>query len=111
MEIEKETQFIGIVLFSCKKMNWIDFLIGFTCMNAMPHITLGIWRSRMLSGFGFGHSRNILWGFANLGVSLTLFIMHYGIAGFYTHAMYTGSLVMLIMFSILGPLWYRIFNK
>jgi hypothetical protein len=34
----------------------IDFLIGLTLMNAMPHFVLGVWKGRMLSAFGFGNA-------------------------------------------------------
>jgi hypothetical protein len=43
-------------------MNLIDFIIGLTLMNAMPHFILGVWKGTMLSGFGVGHTRNIVWG-------------------------------------------------
>ena len=45
-------------------MNFIDFLIGATLMNAMPHYVLGIWQGRMFSAFGFGNRQSGLqaWG-------------------------------------------------
>ena len=44
-------------------MNWIDFIISATLMNAMPHLVLGTWKGRMFSAFGFGDKQNIAYGF------------------------------------------------
>ena len=34
-------------------MNAIDFIIGLTLMNAMPHFVIGVWKGRILSAFAF----------------------------------------------------------
>lgn len=92
-------------------MNWTDFIIGFTLMNAMPHIILGVWKARMLSGFGFGNLQNILWGLFNLAISISLFGLNYGLSSIGSHAIYAGAVCMLLLFAILSPIWYRIFTK
>jgi hypothetical protein len=34
-------------------MTLIDFFIGFTPMNAMPHFVLGVWKGRIMGRFLF----------------------------------------------------------
>ncbi|MDN5211101.1 hypothetical protein QQ020_03540 [Fulvivirgaceae bacterium BMA12] len=91
-------------------MNIIDFFIGFTLMNAMPHFVLGVWRARILGGFGFGYRQNILYGLFNFVVSISLFIYQYGITGLKENGFYTGALFILFAYFLLGKMLYRRFN-
>ena len=72
-------------------MNWIDFIIGATLMNAMPHLVLGIWKGRMFSAFGFGDKQNIAYGFLCLTISVGLFIYKYGIDKILDNGIYSGA--------------------
>ena len=72
-------------------MNIIDFLIGLTLMNAMPHFVLGVWKGRMLSAFGFGDTKNMLYGVLNFAVSLGLFVSRYGTAQLFRNGIYAGA--------------------
>ncbi len=92
-------------------MNIIDFLIGLTLMNAMPHFVLGVWKGRMLSAFGFGDTKNILYGVLNFAVSLGLFVSRYGIAQLFRNGIYAGALVLLVIYFLTGRLWYSIFHQ
>lgn len=88
-------------------MNWIDFIIGATLMNAMPHFVLGTWNRKMLSGFGTGNLRNKLWGLFNGLISIGLFLYKYGIKGFQEQTIYTGALLILLAFFLTTGIWYR----
>lgn len=92
-------------------MNWIDFLIGFTLMNAMPHFVLGTWGVRMLSGFGFGDKANVSWAFANLAISTGLFHYSYNLSNLGNHGIYAGALTLLLIFWIASPLWKKLFTN
>jgi hypothetical protein len=92
-------------------MNWTDFLIGATLMNAMPHLVLGIWKGRMFSAFGFGHKQNIAYGCVCLGVSVGLFVYKYGVTEIIHNGFYAGALVLLLIYFVSGQFWYRLFNK
>lgn len=92
-------------------MNIIDLLIGLTLMNAMPHYVLGVWKAKMLSGFGTGNTKNIVWGICNFAISVGLFIYQYGLAGFVKNQMYTGALSVLVTFLLTSPFWYKYYNK
>lgn len=92
-------------------MNWIDFIIGATLMNAMPHLVLGIWKGRMLSGFGFGNKQNIAYGLLNFGISIGLFIYKYGTVKFLDNGIYVGATTLLLIYFVTGQLWYKLFNK
>lgn len=92
-------------------MNVIDFLIGATLMNAMPHLVLGIWKGRMLSAFGFGDKQNIAYGFLCLFLSLGLFIYKYGAAAILQNGIYSGALVLLLIYFVTGQFWYKLFSK
>lgn len=87
-------------------MNWIDLLIRLTLMNAMPHYILGTWKAKMMSGFGTGDLKNILWGLLNAITSVALFIYKYGIEGLKENQIYSGALIILITFLCTSPFWY-----
>jgi hypothetical protein len=92
-------------------MNMIDLLIGVTLMNAMPHYVLGVWKAKMLSGFGTGNLRNILWGLCNFAVSIGLFLYRYGFNGLVNNAIYLGACIVLVTFFITSFGWYRYYYK
>ena len=92
-------------------MNITDFLIGLTLMNAMPHFILGIWKGKMLSGFGTGNTQNILWGLSNFILSIGLFIYKYGLKGLIENQIYLGAAFILVTFFITSVFWYRFYNK
>jgi len=92
-------------------MNIIDFLIGLTLMNAMPHFILGVWKGRVLSGFGFGDTKNILYGLLNFAVSLGLFVSRYGTEQLFKNGIYAGALVLLIIYFLTGRFWYSLFHQ
>lgn len=92
-------------------MNIIDLLIGITLMNAMPHYILGVWKGKMLSGFGTGNLKNILWGLTNFFISIGLFIYKYGFDGLISNQVYLGALIVLVTFLFTSWFWYRYYNK
>lgn len=92
-------------------MNFIDFIIGLTLVNTLPHFSLGIWKGRMFSGLGFGNMQNILYGIANFSISIGLFLYHYGWDGLLENGMYLGGLFVAIMYFLVGKLCYTIFHK
>lgn len=92
-------------------MNLIDFIIGMTLMNAMPHFVLGIWKGRMFSVFGFGDQKNILYGLLNFVVSLSLFLYRYGMATLLKNGIYFGALILLLIYFLTGQFWYTLFHK
>jgi hypothetical protein len=92
-------------------MDIIDFLIGMTLMNAMPHFVLGTWKARMFSAFGFGNTKNILYGILNFLVSLGLFVYKYGAKNIFQQGMYAGALLLLIIYFLTGWFWYSSFHK
>ena len=92
-------------------MNIIDFLIGLTLMNAMPHFILGIWKGRMLSAFGFGDTKNILYGLLNFVLSLGLFVFRYGTELLFKNGIYAGALVLLVIYFLTGRFWYSLFRQ
>ncbi len=92
-------------------MNIIDFLIGLTLMNAMPHFILGVWKGRMFSAFGFGETKNILYGVLNFAISLGLFVSRYGIEQLFKNGIYAGALVLLLIYFLTGRFWYFLFHQ
>ncbi len=92
-------------------MNIFDFIIGLTLMNAMPHLVLGIWKGRMLCGFGFGDFKNILYGVLNLVISIGLFLYSYGVEKLFENGIYLGALAILVVYFITGQFWYSVFHK
>ena len=92
-------------------MTIIDFLIGATLMNAMPHLVLGIWKARMFSAFGFGNMKNIAYGLLCFIISISLFVYQYGADKILDNGIYTGALAILIIYILTGQFWYKLFNK
>ena len=92
-------------------MTIIDFLIGMTLMNAMPHFVLGTWKRRMFSAFGFGDIKNILYGLLNFFISLSLYIYKYGAERLTGNGIFAGALTILIIYFLTGWYWYSIFHK
>lgn len=92
-------------------MTLIDFIIGATLMNAMPHLVLGIWKARIFSAFGFGDMKNIAYGLLCFGTSIGLFIYKYGVAAIPDNGIYTGALAILVIYILTGHFWYKLFNK
>jgi hypothetical protein len=89
----------------------IDFIIGATLMNAMPHLVLGIWKGRMFSLFGFGNTQNIAYGFLCLCISVILYLYQYGLEELFTNKLYLGALCILLIYVISGRFWQKRFTK
>lgn len=92
-------------------MNIIDFIIGLTLINTIPHFVLGIWKGRMISAFGFGNTANIVYGILNFVISISLFLYKYGTNGLMTNGIYLGALFVLISYFVVGKLCYNYFHK
>lgn len=90
---------------------FIDFIIGLTLMNAMPHFILGVWKGRMFSAFGFGNKQNIAYSILNFMVSISLFHFKYGISTIAKNGIFLGAFFVLVIYLTTGHLWYKAFNK
>lgn len=89
----------------------IDFMIGLTLVNTIPHFVLGIWKGRMFSGLGFGNTRNILYGLLNFVTSISLFTYQYGAEGFLKNSLYLGALFVIISYFAVGKWCYNYFHQ
>jgi len=89
----------------------IDFIIGLTLINTIPHFVLGVWKGRMFSGLGFGNRQNILYGILNFLISISLFIYQYGIDGLIDNGIYLGALFVIFSYFIVGKLCYKHFHE
>ena len=91
-------------------MTIIDFFIGLTLMNAMPHFVLSVWKGRMFSGFGFGNRQNLFYSLLNFLVAMSLFLYKYGMDGLWQNGLFAGALFTLLMYFLLGPMFYKMFR-
>jgi len=91
--------------------SFIDFVIGLTLINTIPHFVLGIWKGRMFSIFGFGNLQNILYGLLNFIISMGLFTYKYGLEGFLQNSIYLGALFVILSYFIVGKLCYKYFHE
>ena len=89
----------------------IDFIIGLTLINTIPHFVLGLWKGRMFSGLGFGNRQNILYGLLNFLTSISLFIYQYGFEGLIDNGIYSGALFVIFSYFLVGKLCYRHFHE
>ena len=92
-------------------MDIIDFLIGLTMVNAIPHFVLGVWKGRMLSLFGFGNKQNIAYGVLNFILSFSLFHYKYGIDSVLENGMFVGGMFVVIAYFIIGQFLYKIWHE
>jgi hypothetical protein len=92
-------------------MTLIDFIIGLTLINTIPHFVLGIWKGRMFSAFGFGNTANIAYAILNFLISISLFLFKYGLAGLLQNGIYLGALFVLICYFVVGKLCYDNFHR
>ena len=93
------------------ELSIIDFIIGLTLINTIPHFVLGIWKGRMLSALGFGNRANILYGLLNFVISILLFLYKYGIEGLLQNGIYLGALFVIISYFLVGNICYNHFHK
>ena len=93
------------------EISGIDFIIGLTLINTIPHFVLGIWKGRMLSAFGFGNRANIFYGLLNFMTSILLFLYKYGIEGLLQNGIYLGALFVIIRYFLVGNFCYNYFHK
>jgi len=91
--------------------SFIDFLIGLTLVNSIPHFVLGVWKGRILGGLGFGNTRNILYGLLNFSTSILLFLYKFGIDGFLQNGIYLGGLAVVISYFLFGKILHSVFRK
>jgi len=91
--------------------SFIDFIIGLTLINTIPHFVLGIWKGRMFSGLGFGNTQNILYGILNFLISIGLFIFKYGFDGLIQNSIYLGALFVILCYFLVGKLCYQHFHQ
>ncbi len=91
--------------------NWIDFLIGFFLMNAMPHLIFGLIRLRFLSLFGFSAWGNLLYALVNVGIAGGLYDYQYGINALLQDGVALGGLAMLVIYAITGRLFVKLFQE
>lgn len=89
----------------------IDFIIGLTLVNCVPHVVISIWGGRMLGGFGFGKKANILYGLLNFVISISLFLYNYGVDGLLTNEMYLGGLFVVLCFLLGGNMLFKLWGR
>ncbi len=89
----------------------VDFLIGFSLMNAMPHILFGLLKIRFFSAFGFSPLGNLGYGLLNLVVALFLFQAQYGLEALAHHGIVVGAVAMLLIYLVSGRFFYNLFQK
>ncbi|TPV93770.1 MAG: hypothetical protein B7733_18815 [Myxococcales bacterium FL481] len=88
----------------------MDLLTGFLLMNAMPHLLLGVWKARMLSGLGFSPRANSGYGLLNVMGSLAPFTYRYGPSGLGEPGLYSGALIGLLLYFLTAKFFHSLFR-
>ena len=89
----------------------IDFIIGLTLMNALPHMLVGMGNIRFLGLFGYGNTQNIAYAALSTVVSCTLFTWKYGLEGWTENGIYLGAVAVLVAYWVTGKFLIRFFFK
>lgn len=90
---------------------WIDFLIGFFLMNAMPHWIMGVTKTRFLSAFGFTAQANIAYSFLNVAMAFLLFSWRYGAAEMVNNGVFVGAAAIMVIYYLTGHLFVKLFKE
>ena len=93
------------------EFTFIDFLIGFTLMNAMPHFLFGLLNIRFLSAFGFSPQGNIGYGLLNVAAALGLFQFRYGLQELLGHGVVVGAGAVILIYLATGKFFYQLFQS
>ena len=93
------------------EFSFIDFLIGFALMNAMPHFLFGLFKIRFLSAFGFSPQGNIGYGLLNVVAALGLFQFRYGLQEFLGHGVVMGAGAVILIYLVTGKFFYQLFQS
>ena len=80
----------------------IDFFIGLTLVNVVPHYMMGILKIRFLSLYGFGDMQNIAYALTSTLASILLFHLNYGLGTILDHAWYVGGMFIIVSYLLLG---------
>lgn len=91
--------------------HFLDFIIGLTLVNTIPHFVLGIWKGRMFGGLGFGNRNNLLYGILNFAISISLFLYQYGLDGLLENFLYLGALFVILSYFAVGKWCYNVFHR
>jgi hypothetical protein len=89
----------------------LDFFIGLTLVNVLPHYLVGILNIRFLGLYGFGNNRNIAYAWTSFLVSIILFHINYGIGSILDHSWYLGGICVILSYLLLGRFLVRTFKK
>lgn len=82
-----------------------------TLMNAMMHLSLGMWKGRMLTSFGFGNAQNIVYGILNFEIAIGLFVYKYGFDNIWENKTILGASTVFLLFLIFGKTLYKLLHK
>ena len=93
------------------EFSYVDFLIGFLLMNAMPHMLFGLLGIRFLSLFGFSAAGNLGYAFLNVAVAVSLFHFRYGVGELGGHGIVLGAGVILVAYLFTGRFFFLRFRE
>lgn len=80
----------------------LDFFIGLTMVNVLPHYLVGILKVRFLSLYGFGNKQNIAYAWTSIILSILLFHLNYGLGALLDHTWFIGGLFVILSYLALG---------
>ena len=92
-------------------MNVIDFIIGLSIANSLPHFLFGTWRVRMLSGLGFGNKANIAYSLINFIIGIALYSYKYGLSSLLENGILLGVLFVIVVYFIVGRICFIQFHE
>ena len=90
---------------------FVDFLIGFFAVNALPHYLFGRMNVGVLSLFGFGALGNLCYSALCLVISLALFSSKYGLGSLGEHMLFVGGLTVVLVYLVSWDLVNRFLRR
>ena len=92
-------------------MNLIDFIIGALIANAMPHLILGLTKTRYLGLFGYSPKGNIAYGILQFVIAIILLLINYSFETILQNGFVLGALSILVLFLLFGRFSLKLFSE
>ncbi|TSJ48061.1 hypothetical protein [Fluviicola chungangensis] len=89
----------------------IDFLTGVLLVNSLPHLLLGITKTRFLGMFGYKPKANIWYAVVQFLLALVLFHINHGIETILKNGIFLGAACTCFLFLIFGKAMMKFYRK
>lgn len=88
----------------------LDFITGFLIINSLPHLVLGLTKTRFLGLFGYQPAANIWYAIVQFLLALVLFHINHGIEHIMEHGIFLGAACTCLLFLVFGKFMLKFYR-